>query len=30
MGIVGNPNVATWLLGRAPASLEDYVRRSLP
>jgi uncharacterized protein YbjT (DUF2867 family) len=29
MGTVGNPNVATWLLGRAPASFEDYVRRSL-
>lgn len=23
---VGNPNVLTWLLGRAPRSMEDYVR----
>ena len=24
---VGNPNVLTWLLGRAPTSFEDFVRR---
>ena len=24
---IGNPNVLTWLLGRAPTSFEDYVRR---
>jgi uncharacterized protein YbjT (DUF2867 family) len=29
-GIQGNPNVLTWLLGRLPATFEDYVRRSLP
>src|SRR3546814_13227463 len=23
---VGNPNVLTWLLGRRPTSLEDFVR----
>jgi uncharacterized protein YbjT (DUF2867 family) len=28
-GITGNPNVLTWLLGRAPGSFTDYVRRSL-
>ncbi len=24
---VGNPNVLTWLLGRAPTSVEDYIRQ---
>ena len=28
-GITGNPNVLTWLLGRPPTTLEEYVRRSL-
>jgi len=28
-GIAGNPNVLGWLLGRAPTSFEDYVRREL-
>ena len=28
-GITGNPNVLSWLLGRRPASFEEYVRRSL-
>ena len=26
---LGNPNVLTWLLGRAPTSFEDFVRREL-
>jgi uncharacterized protein YbjT (DUF2867 family) len=26
-GLSGNPNVLTWLLGRAPHSLADFVRR---
>ena len=26
---VGNPNVLTWLLGRAPTTFEQYVRREL-
>jgi hypothetical protein len=26
-GFRGNPNVLSWLLGRAPATFEDYVRR---
>jgi uncharacterized protein YbjT (DUF2867 family) len=29
IGIAGNPNVATWLLGRNPGTFEQYVRRSL-
>jgi uncharacterized protein YbjT (DUF2867 family) len=29
-GIQGNPNVLTWLLGRPPATFEEYVSRSLP
>lgn len=29
VGINGNPNVATWLLGRSPGTFEQYVRRSL-
>jgi uncharacterized protein YbjT (DUF2867 family) len=28
-GIVGNPNVLSWLLGRAPTSFADYVAREL-
>jgi uncharacterized protein YbjT (DUF2867 family) len=28
-GITGNPNVLTWLLGRAPTSFDGFVRRSL-
>ena len=24
---VGNPNVLTWLLGRKPMSVEDYLRK---
>ncbi len=28
-GITGNPNVLGWLLGRAPTSFAEYVRRSL-
>jgi uncharacterized protein YbjT (DUF2867 family) len=28
-GITGNPNVLSWLLGRAPTSFAQYVRRSL-
>ncbi len=29
-GITGNPNVLTWLLGRPPTRVADYVRRHLP
>lgn len=28
-GITGNPNVLTWLLGRAPSTLREYVEREL-
>lgn len=28
-GLVGNPNVLTWLLGRAPGTFADFVRRDL-
>ena len=28
-GITGNPNVLGWLLGRAPTSFADYVKRAL-
>jgi uncharacterized protein YbjT (DUF2867 family) len=28
-GITGNPNVLRWLLGREPATMRDYVRRTL-
>jgi uncharacterized protein YbjT (DUF2867 family) len=28
-GITGNPNVLTWLLGRPPTTLLEYVRREL-
>ena len=28
-GITGNPNVLTWLLGRAPTTLRQYVQREL-
>jgi uncharacterized protein YbjT (DUF2867 family) len=28
-GLVGNPNVLGWLLGRPPTRLRDYVRREL-
>ncbi|GGF31758.1 SDR family oxidoreductase [Subtercola lobariae] len=28
-GITGNPNVLTWLLGRTPTTLRDYVIREL-
>jgi DNA-directed RNA polymerase specialized sigma24 family protein len=28
-GITGNPNVLAWLLGRAPRTFRNYVRRSL-
>lgn len=28
-GITGNPNVLTWLLGRAPTSMEQYIAREL-
>jgi uncharacterized protein YbjT (DUF2867 family) len=28
-GITGNPNILRWLLGREPAAMADYVRRSL-
>ena len=28
-GITGNPNVLSWLLGRAPTSFADYVKRAL-
>jgi uncharacterized protein YbjT (DUF2867 family) len=28
-GFFGNPNVLTWLLGRAPTTLEQYVRKSI-
>lgn len=28
-GLVGNPNVLTWLLGRRPNSFADFVRREL-
>ncbi|MFJ5778924.1 SDR family oxidoreductase [Streptomyces sp. NPDC093094] len=28
-GITGNPNVLTWLLGRPPTTLREYVRREL-
>ncbi|GAB3379608.1 SDR family oxidoreductase [Amycolatopsis echigonensis] len=28
-GILGNPNVLRWLLGREPATFADYVRREL-
>ncbi len=27
-GIIGNPNVLGWLLGRQPTSFAEYVRRS--
>jgi hypothetical protein len=27
--VVGNPNVLTWLLGRAPTTFEAYVRDAL-
>jgi len=26
-GLIGNPRVLRWLLGRPPASLESFVRR---
>ena len=29
VGIAGNPNLATWLLGRTPGTFDQYVRRSL-
>ena len=28
-GFFGNPNVLTWLLGRTPTTLEQYVRKSI-
>ncbi|MGH3262250.1 MAG: NmrA family NAD(P)-binding protein [Trebonia sp.] len=28
-GITGNPNVLSWLLGRAPTSFAEYVKRAL-
>jgi uncharacterized protein YbjT (DUF2867 family) len=28
-GLVGNSNVLTWLLGRAPASLDDFIRETM-
>lgn len=28
-GIRGNPNVLTWLLGRSPTTLREYVARQL-
>ena len=28
-GITGNPNVLTWLLGRKPTTLREYVQREL-
>ena len=29
-GILGNPNVLGWLLGREPTTFREYVRRALP
>jgi uncharacterized protein YbjT (DUF2867 family) len=29
-GLVGNPNLLGWLLGRSPTSLSEFVRRSFP
>jgi len=28
-GLIGNPNVLHWLLGRAPTRFRDFVRRDL-
>jgi hypothetical protein len=27
-GLAGNPNVLTWLLGRAPTTLVEFARRA--
>ena len=29
-GLVGNPNVLRWLLGREPNRFAEFVRRELP
>ena len=29
-GLVGNPNVLRWLLGREPTRFAEFVRRELP
>jgi hypothetical protein len=29
-GLIGNPNVLRWILGREPTRFADFVKRELP